>query len=134
MPNESAEQDQSSLDRRQAQRHEVTRPCRVVRVAEAAGEAAGVTSNVSRTGMLVRFPEVEVTGELPKIGEQARVEIDLPPNPAFSPRVLECQARVVRVGDPSTADTALAFEVLRMEIREGGDPPPPAGPREPLVQ
>lgn len=134
MPNDIADNDASGLDRRQAQRHAVTRPCRVVPDTNPVGEAAGVTSNISRSGMLVRFPAAEFVGDLPKIGEQARIEIELPPSKHYAPRILECQARVVRAGDPSTEEPALAFEVLRMDIRENDGVPPADGERESLIQ
>jgi hypothetical protein len=134
MPNDIPGNGAGGLDRRQAQRHDVTRPCRVVPETNPVVETPGVTSNISRSGMLVRFPVAELSGDLPKVGEQARVEIELPPSAQYAPRVLECHARVVRVGDPSTEEPALAFEVLRMEIRDGGENPPSGDERDPLIQ
>jgi hypothetical protein len=78
----------------------------------------GVTSNVSRSGMLVRFPDFTPLGELPRIGEQARVVIDLPPSAEYAPRTLECFVRVVRAQGSAGDALTLAFEVQRMQIRD----------------
>lgn len=75
------------------------------------------TTNVSRSGMLVRFPAPAFSPALPKVGEFARILIDLPSNGNFTPRSLECAGRVVRtVGDKSD-DLELAFEILSMKVR-----------------
>jgi len=78
----------------------------------------GTTANVSRSGILVRFPELTTPGELPQVGEQARVVIDLPPSANYAPRTLDCTARVVRSEESGGSAPALAFEVHRMQIRE----------------
>jgi hypothetical protein len=77
-----------------------------------------MTTNVSRSGMLVRFPAAGLSGELPRVGEQARVVIELPPSTNYSPRSLECFARVVRAEEPAGGVPCLAFEVERMQIRD----------------
>ncbi len=133
MLNDIAGIDASGLDRRQAQRHDVERPCRVMLESKQEAET-GVTRNISRSGMLVRFPEVELAGALPEVGEEARVVIDLPPSEHYSPRVLECYARVVRTSAPAGEDQALALEVIRMQIRDAEAPDEEAGGRQPVIQ
>ena len=117
MPRELHEKEPAGIDRRQETRHAVERPCRVALESPPLDELTGVTTNLSRSGMLVRFPDSAMLGELPKIGEQARVVIDLPPSAKFAPRTLECFARVVRAEGSGDAPT-LAFEVQRMHIRD----------------
>jgi hypothetical protein len=80
MPNKNADSEPGGLDRRQAQRHDVERPCRVVLESNPKGKAEGVTRNISRSGMLIQFQEAEVVRALPQVGEEARVVIDLPPS------------------------------------------------------
>ncbi|HSW51000.1 MAG TPA: PilZ domain-containing protein [Bryobacteraceae bacterium] len=106
------------LDRRQEQRHAVERPCRVAADALTSEGVSGVTLNVSRAGVLIRFPDSSVSCLLPKVGANARVVIDLPPSANYAPRSLECTGRVVR--DMASRDDApvLAFQIQRMEVRD----------------
>lgn len=134
MPNDNAGRENGGLDRRQAQRHDVERPCRVVLESKPEGEAEGVTRNISRSGVLIQFPEMELARVLPRVGEEARVVIDLPPSSQYPPRVLECFARVVRAGGSSKDDRALALEVIRMQIRDADRPEDDAGKRSPVLQ
>ena len=106
------------MDRRQEPRRAVERPCRLASESLPPDEMSGMTTNVSRSGMLVRFSDSCLPGVLPQVGEQARVVIDLPPSAAYAPRSLECFAHVVRSeGSPGGAP-ALALEVHRMQIRD----------------
>ena len=118
MPRELHETESAGIDRRQEIRHAVERPCRVALESPPLDELTGVTTNVSRSGMLVRFPDFTPLGELPGIGEQARVVIDLPPSAKYAPRTLECFVRVVRAEESAGDPPALAFEVQRMQIRD----------------
>jgi hypothetical protein len=77
----------------------------------------GFTTNVSRSGMLVRFQAPAFTSALPKVGEFARILIDLPSNGSFTPRSLECAGRVVRAAGDKSDDPELAFEILSMKVR-----------------
>jgi hypothetical protein len=81
------------------------------------GEMAGITSDISRSGMLVTFPSVAVPGALPNVGEPVRIVIDLPQSVGFSPRCLESMARVVRVGGPGASGPSVAFEIDRIGFR-----------------
>jgi hypothetical protein len=114
-----------AMDRRQELRHLVERPCRVASTALPEGGITGVTANVSRSGMLVRFPGAEGAGLLPMVGEPARIVMDLPSPMKFSPRALECVASAVRVLDPEKESPAVAFEIYRMKIRSQRRRPDP---------
>jgi len=109
---------EESVDRRQESRIPVQRPCRVMRSLEPLTEVPAVTSNVSRSGMLVQFGELNVPGFLPKVGDFARILIDLPADAGFPPRALECSARVVRTDGSETGRPVAAFEIHGMRIRE----------------
>ncbi len=77
--------------------------------------------------MLVRFQAPAFSPALPKVGEFARIFIDLPSNGNFAPRSLECAGRVVRVAGDESDDPVLAFEILSMKIRSR---PAPRAPRK----
>jgi PilZ domain len=104
-------------DRRFEYRHAVQRPCRVTPATAPQIEMGGFTTNVSRSGMLVRFQAPSLSPALPKVGEFARIFIDLPSNGSFAPRSLECAGRVVRAAGNQCDDSELAFEILSMKIR-----------------
>ncbi len=73
---------------------------------------------MSRTGALVRFYHVDASEVLPKVGEAAPLEIDLPTSPSFAPRHLQCMAVVVRVDALETDRLAVAFELRRVRVEE----------------
>ncbi len=85
--------------------------------------------------MLVRFQAPAFAPDLPKVGEFARVFIDLPTNGSFTPRSLECAGRVVRVEGEERDEPELAFEILTMKIRAKQSPRAPRKrERQDLVQ
>jgi hypothetical protein len=128
MPRDSLESVNTPADRRQRRRHKLQRPCRVAPAAAPLGEITGVTTDISRSGMLVRLPGVAILDLLPKVGESARIVIDLPPSANYAPRSLECVARVVRVASPDRDNPALAFEIERMKIRSRPEQSSPGTP------
>ena len=91
---------------------------------------------MSRTGVFARFVHPGASEVLPRVGEIAHLEIDLPTSPNFSPRFLDCMAVVVRVLDQAD-HLAVAFELRRVRVEERHKtvsfdaealPQPPAGP------
>jgi len=72
---------------------------------------------MSRTGVLATFVHPGASEVLPRVGEIAHLEIDLPTSPNFSPRILDCMAVVVRVLD-ETDRLAVAFELRRVRVEE----------------
>ena len=72
---------------------------------------------MSRTGVFARFVHPGASEVLPRVGEIAHLEIDLPTSPNFSPRILDCMALVVRVLD-QTDHLAVAFELRRFRVEE----------------
>ncbi len=84
-------------DRRQRARVQVQLPCRVRR---GPGQSASrcqwhETENMSRTGLLIRWPDQDA--DQPKIGHRLLVEVQLPENPVFGQRWLRYTAKVVHV-------------------------------------
>ena len=106
------------LDRRRELRHAVERPCRVTSGAHPSEGLGGVTLNISRAGMLIKFPEGSLSSLLPKVGAAARVVIDLPRNDDYGPRSLECTGRVVRDEDSGDDAPLLALQIQRMQVRD----------------
>jgi hypothetical protein len=135
MARKTQTQESENLDRRIERRHRVERPCRVTVGPLAPEGLDGVTLDISRAGVLVRFPGVAISSLLPKVGADARVVIDLPPSANFPPRVLECDGRVVRDLTAQDSSAALAFEIRTMQIAENAQPAPPKSrTRKKMVQ
>jgi hypothetical protein len=57
----------------------------------------GLTENLSRSGLLIRWLDAVA---LPEVGTDLTVDIDLPVDASFGPRVMRCQATVVRIIRP----------------------------------
>lgn len=117
-------------------RFALSMPCCCMSPAPAFARLAGRTCDMSRSGVLARFTKPGASEVLPQVGETARLEIDLPTSPNFSPRFLDCMAVVVRVLD-ETDHLAVAFELRRVRVEErptkesvraGTILQPPAGP------
>jgi len=108
-------------DRRQQCRLKVERPCRVYPVEHGSEGVHGVTNDISRSGLLIAFPRGVSPWSLPKVGEHARIVIDLPNGPGAPARSLEHLARVVRVSGEMSESPTVAFEVYRTRITDRGD-------------
>jgi hypothetical protein len=135
MESDPRESETASKDRRHKLRHRVERPCRVEPAEASLGEIAGIATDISRSGLLVHIPGVAAHDLRLKVGETARVLIDLPPSVNYEPRSLECTARVVRVAGQDQDTPALAFEIDRMKIQDRRDRScRQAGPADDQVQ
>ena len=78
----------------------------------------GITENVSRNGILVRLTNATPEKRLPMIGSSARILMDLPSDKGLPPRHLDCEAAVVRIGEPGEGGRELGFRVRRMQFRD----------------
>jgi hypothetical protein len=107
----------SSLERRQEHRHEIRRPCFVYPCDQELAGIEAVTRDVSRRGILVQFPGGVFPEILRRVGNSARIWIDLPSNSRYSRRYLEHQARVVRVSETKRSVPLVAFEIYRVRVR-----------------
>jgi len=79
-------------------------------------EFAGTIINISRSGILVGLDSAQISRVL-RFDAVVRVEVDLPRNPSFPPRCMECAATVVRVV-AGEAETQVAFEIGRMRVKD----------------
>jgi len=82
------------MDRRTKDRHELQLVCHIGAAKILSAPIDGVTENMSRDGMLMRWLE---NVPLPAIGSALTVEVDLPEGPDFGPRVMRCNSTVVRI-------------------------------------
>ena len=72
-----------------------------------------LTENVSRSGMLMRWmPGVP----LPSVDGKLTLDIELPENSEFGPRVMRCDTQVVRVTPCGSETHAVALRVLGMRF------------------
>jgi c-di-GMP-binding flagellar brake protein YcgR len=101
------------MDRRTKLRIDVQLTCYV-----GAGKVHGApmrayTENVSRTGMLMRW----IAGvPLPVLDGKLILDLELPENSDFGPRLMRCRTTVVRI-DPCEGDNhAVALRVVAMQF------------------
>jgi hypothetical protein len=74
------------------------------------------TENVSRTGMLMRWMEGV---PLPDVAGKLILDLQLPENSEFGPRVMRCDTEVVRVTPCEGNTHAVALRVLSMRFIKG---------------
>lgn len=72
-----------------------------------------LTQNVSRTGMLMRWMEGV---PLPKIDKKLVLDLELPENSEFGPRVMRCRAQVLRIHMNRGNTHEVALRVLSMRF------------------
>ncbi len=106
-----------AIERRRGKRYPLLLACRVTSPDGHFAEMQGTTIDISRTGVCVVFAD-EVAPLKLQIGERACVLVDLPENPYFTPRQLECTGRVVRMADEDPTGLSAAFEIVRARVRE----------------
>jgi hypothetical protein len=74
--------------------------------------------NISRGGVLLELSGGS-QGSLPAIGDRTAVALDLPRNPVFSPRSLNCKGVIVRaIGEPGRP-SQVAIRFTSVKIRSG---------------
>ncbi len=115
-------------DPRRGRRFSLSLSCSCKSPSSEFAQLAGRTCDMSRTGVLARFPKPGASEALPKVGETALLEIDLPTSPNFSPRFLQCMAIVVRVLDVETDHLTVAFELRRIRVEDRHKKAPAPGP------
>ena len=90
----------NEMNRRTKDRVDLRLQCRlgpekVLSVTSASqSQVIGLTQNVSRCGLLMRWLD---TVELPAPGSDLTVDIDLPADASFGPRLMRCRTTVVRI-------------------------------------
>jgi len=92
-------------------RYQVQLNCRVSSPVESFRDLAGVTVNMSRSGMLAVFGEAPEIDPPPPVGTPVRITVELPGPPGRPARLLECLGRVARIGDsPSLRQVAFILQ------------------------
>lgn len=101
------------MDRRTKSRIDVQLTCYVSAGKVQAEPMRALTENVSRTGMLMRWMEGI---PLPKIDRKLTLDLQLPENSDFGPRVMRCRAQVLRVIPVAGDSHEVALRVLSMRF------------------
>ena len=85
------------MDRRNRNRLAMTTVCRLAPIGNRRRSTWKRVENISPTGMLIAWSRGETDTQLPQIGEQYAVELQLPAHPVFGQRALQFNSKVVRV-------------------------------------
>src|SRR5580700_6373450 len=98
------------MDRRSRLRIDLQLTCLVRPGRAVAVPVSTWTENISRTGILMRWAEGT---RFPTVGQNLTLDIDLPENSEFGPRLMRCNATVVRV---LPEGKAVGLEVRKMSF------------------
>src|SRR5690242_2074449 len=96
------------MDRRTKARLDLQLLCRIGTERLVSAPLEGLTENVSRDGMLMRWRE---PFPLPEVGCRLTVDVQLPTNSGTSPRLMRCGATVVRIVGESTGHPAVGLRI-----------------------
>lgn len=112
------------MDRRTKSRIDVQLACSVDAGKAQAMPIRTLTENVSRSGMLMRW-----SGglPLPQIEKKLTLDVLLPENSDFGPRVMRCRAQVTRIVERADGPHQVALRVLSMRFMNADDDQPQAG-------
>jgi hypothetical protein len=105
-----------SGDRRHELRHAVERPCHIYPAGKQGIELAGVTGNVSRSGLYLRVRAIDEQEWVPAEGDAVLVLVELPASEGRPGRFLECAGRVVRTEEAAAGGLGLALAVQGMKF------------------
>ena len=102
----------SKMDRRTRSRIDLRLSCRVDNGHLTSENSGETTENISRNGLLLRWTRPT---PVPKTGSALRVEVELPSDGVFAPRLIRCESTVVRViaGDKGQSHIALKVNTMR---------------------
>jgi hypothetical protein len=111
----------TQVELRRDKRYEVQLSCRISSLHRSFSEVAGVTLNMSRSGLLAVFGEAGSSNVSPLVGAAVRIRVELPGASGKPARWVECLGRVARVGDES-APRQVAFALQRYQFQLGDTP------------
>jgi hypothetical protein len=103
-------------DRRRRRRFEMRLACRVLSPERRFEALTGTTHDVGRSGALVVFRGQRSSAGRMQVGELARLILEMPRHPDFSPRCLECKARVVRIDSAGEGRFSVGYRIQRMRV------------------
>ena len=109
------------MNRRENPRMEVRLKCRITSPRIWPRSTTGMTENISRSGILVRWDECSPEPDLPGLGEPVTLEIELPAHHSFVRKCIHCQAIVVRISSNDEPARRMAMSVSQMEFRDSSD-------------
>jgi c-di-GMP-binding flagellar brake protein YcgR len=107
------------MERRTKSRIDVQLTCCVDAGKAEATPVRALTENVSRTGMLMRWSG---TSPLPKVDGKLTLDVLLPENSEFGPRVMRCRTEVARIIQRAEGEHEVALRVLTMRFIKPGAP------------
>jgi c-di-GMP-binding flagellar brake protein YcgR len=100
------------MDRRNKTRIDLQLTCYIGAGKVQAAPVHAITENVSRTGMLMRW---SAGVPLPALGGKLTVDVQLPQNSCFGPRIMRCRAEVIRM-KPRGDQHEVALRVASMRF------------------
>jgi hypothetical protein len=102
----------SKMDRRTKSRVALRLSCRIDSGSLPSENSGDTTENISRNGLLLRWTR---TAPVPRPGSTLRVEVELPSDGVFAPRLIRCESSVVRViaGPDGHSHIALKVHTMR---------------------
>jgi hypothetical protein len=103
----------SKMDRRTKSRVEVRLSCRIVGRNLTSDNSGETTENISRNGLLLRWTRPSA---VPEAGSPLRVEVELPSDGVFAPRLIRCDSTVIRVIPAENGQTHVALKVNTMRF------------------
>ncbi len=107
------------MDRRTKSRIDVQLTCRVNSGKAEATPVHALTENVSRSGMLMLWGG---DSPVPQVSGKLTLDVMLPENSEFGPRVMRCRTEVIRVMERAKGAHEVALRVLSMRfIKPSGE-------------
>lgn len=106
------------MDRRNKSRIDVQLTCSVDAGRAQAMPIRTLTENVSRSGMLMVWGS---SAPLPGLRKKLTLDVQLPENSEFGPRVMRCRAEVTRIVAREEGDHHVALRVLSMRFINPGE-------------
>jgi c-di-GMP-binding flagellar brake protein YcgR len=103
------------MDRRTKTRIDLQLLCRIGADRLVSAPLEGVTENVSRDGMLMRWAD---PFPLPEVGCRLTVDVQLPVNSGSAPRLMRCVARVVRIVQESSGNPSVGLQIDHVRFIE----------------
>jgi|SRR5580704_661693 hypothetical protein len=125
------------MDRRTKSRVDLRLSCRIDGSNVVSDNSGDTTENISRNGLLLRWTR---TAPAPEAGSALRVEVELPSDGAFAPRLIRCESTVVRVLKGADGRPQIALKVHTMRFVEDaarisqGDSDAAAAVQKPLTR
>lgn len=104
------------MDRRTKTRVDLRLRCRVEGSCHISENSGETTENISRNGLLLRWTR---RTPVPPAGSALRVEVELPSDGLFAPRVIRCESVVVRVIAGGDGHPQVGLRVDAMRFVEG---------------